>query len=103
MLINGKEVDFRISRLEDASRLELALRNMEAAEKKIKASKTKSLTEALKSMLDMLRKFFIDATGTDVLADCTDVAKAKEAYTGFLKDIETQKASVITFSLDDIK
>lgn len=103
MQINGKEVDFRISRLEDAGRLELALRNMEATEKKIKGNKTKSLTEALKSMLDMLRKFFVDATGIDVLEDCTDVVKAKDAYMEFLKDVEAQKASVITFSLDDIK
>lgn len=101
MQVNGKEIDFRVSRLEDASRLELALQNMGKKEKDIKAMKEKSLSVALRENIAMIAGFFRDVTGEDVLEGYTDFCEAKEVYLKFLKDIEDQKKQI--FSMDDIK
>ena len=42
MQVNGKEVDFKVSRLEDASKFELALQHMQETEKKIQACAKKT-------------------------------------------------------------
>lgn len=101
MQVNGKEIDFRVSRLEDASRLELALQNMGKKEAKIKAMKGKNLSVVLKENIGMISDFFRDTTGENVLEGCTDFCEAKEVYLKFLKDIEDQKKQI--FSMDDIK
>lgn len=101
MQINGKEVDFKVSRLEDASRLELALQNMGKKEAEIKMMKGKSLSVVLEENIAMISDFFRDTTGKNVLEGCTDFCEAKEVYLKFLKDIEEQKRQI--FSMDDIK
>lgn len=101
MQINGKEIDFRVSRLEDASKLELALQNMGKKEAEIKAMKGKNLSVVLKENIAMIAGFFCDATGENVLEGCTDFCEAKAVYLGFLKDVEEQKKQI--FSMDDIK
>lgn len=101
MQIRGKEVDFRISRLSDASAMNLALKHMEENEKEVK--KQKNIEEVIKSSLTMFRDFFKETTGQDVLADCEDLYEAKVAYYGFLKEVEKQKKELIEISMDDIK
>ncbi len=101
MQIYGKEVDFKISRLKDAGNMELALKNMEKAE--IKAKEGKTIQEILGAMIQVFRQFFIDATGQDVLAECEDLEEAKEAYLAFLEEVKQQKATVLNFSVSDIK
>lgn len=101
MQIYGKEVDFKISRLKDAGNMELALKNMEKAE--IKAKEGKTIQEILGAMIQVFRQFFIDATGRDVLAECEDLEEAKEAYLAFLEEVKQQKATVLNFSVSDIK
>lgn len=102
MNIYGKEVDFKISRVEDAAKMDLALKKMKDTENKI--SKTEeSLPEVLKRIINMFAVFFKDVTGQDILEGCSDVDEAKRAYIDFLNEVKKQKQSVIGFSLDDIE
>lgn len=102
MNINGKEIDFKISRLECAAKMDSALHKMGGKEKEIKEKET-SLPGIIKSMISMFRNFFIDATGVDVLENCTDLEEAKESYLEFLKEVKGQKEKVLGITLDDIK
>lgn len=102
MVIYGKEIDFKISRLKDAGNFELALQNMEKSEKEISKSNGR-ITEVIEKGIRMFRNFFKDATGVDVLEDCEDFTEAKEAYLYFLEEIKEQKKSVLQFTADDIK
>lgn len=102
MQIYDKEVDFRISRLKDAGKLEMAVKKIEATEKKIVKNKT-NLMATLRDTNEMLRQFFVDATGEDVLADCDDLEESKKAYYGFLRDVKEQSNKIIRFSADDIE
>lgn len=101
MQIYGKEIDFKISRLSDASAMNLALEHMEKAEKEIK--ETKGLSEVIGQSLHMFREFFRETTGQDVLEGCEDLYEAKTAYYSFLKEVQKQKKELIEFSFDDIK
>lgn len=101
MQIRGREIDFRISRLSDASAMNLALKHMDGNEKEVK--KTKNIEEVIEKALTMFRDFFKEATGQDVLEDCDDLYEAKMTYYGFLKEIEKQKKELIDFTMDDIK
>lgn len=104
MLINGKELDFKIFNLKDAGNMELALKEMEKKEKEIREGKDLSISSAMQTMLDLFRNFFKTATGVDVLEGCEDVLDAKQAYSDFLKEISRQKQAIIVpFSLDRIK
>lgn len=102
MQICGKEVDFRISRLKDAGKLEMAVKKMEAAEKKIVKNKT-NLMITLRDTNKMIRQFFVDATGEDVLADCDDLEESKKAYYKFLRDVSEQSDKLIRISANDIE
>lgn len=101
MQINGKEIDFKISRLEDAGKMEIALQHMKEKENSIKS--LKKLTEIIPEMIVMFRVFFQEATGEDIIGECTDLNEAKETYMSFLKEVNKQKNEVLTFTLDDIK
>lgn len=102
MVIYGKEIDFKISRLKDAGNFELALQNMDKSEKEISKSKGR-ITEVITQGIKMFRDFFKDATGVDVLEKCEDFNEAKEAYACFLNEVKKQKDSVLQFTVDDIK
>lgn len=78
MKIYGKEVDFKISRLKDAENFEMALRELETAEKKI-GEGSGTLKEVFEKGITMFKKFFLKATGEDVLGECSDFEEAKEA------------------------
>ena len=101
MKIRGKDIDFKISRLEDAGKFEMALKNMEQTEEKIKEKN--SLPEILKGMICMFQTFFKDATGVDVLEGCDDVMEAKTAYYEFLNEVKVQREAILTFTSEDIK
>ena len=104
MLINGKELDFKISNLKDAGNMELALKEMEKKEKEIREGKDLSISSVMQAMLDLFHNFFKTATGVDVLEGCEDVLDAKQAYSDFLTEISMQKQAIIVpFSLDRIK
>ena len=105
MVINGVEIDFKISRLQDASNMEIALRNMEKEEDKIrKAGKDVPMSEMLKKMICVFSDFFKTATGVDVLHGCGDFMEAKEAYSAFIDAVHTQKEILMApFSVDRIK
>ena len=105
MQVNGKEVDFKISRLEDASKFELALQHMQETEKKIQtdAQKGGSLSQIIKMTIDMFIAFFTEIGIKQVIAGCKDLEEAKRTYLEFLREIAKQKKEVLTFTLDDIK
>lgn len=104
MTINGKEIDFSIANIEHARNMEKALRNMEKEENEIRNMGEVQMSVMLKKMIGVFQNFFSEATGVDVLEDCTDFVKAKEAYSDFLTEIKKQKEQVLApFSLNRIK
>lgn len=104
MVVNGKELDFRIGNLRHAAAYEKALIQMGETEDKIKNMKEEKLTPVLKAMIDMFRQFFLEATGVDVLADCEDMQEAREAYEQFLGEIVKQKKAMLApYSAERIK
>ena len=55
-------------------------------------------------LIRMFRKFFLTATGEDVLKDCEDAQEAKEAYDEFLSAVREQKEHFLSpYSLERIK
>lgn len=105
MTINGKEVDFRISNLEHAEKMEIALQHMQKSENDIRNLKEGTpLSEALRKMITVFRDFFVEATGVDILEDCLDLEEAKQAYSDFLLEVKKQKEIVLApFSLEQIQ
>ena len=93
MKIYGKEIDFKHTRLEDAKRFEKAVNNMADANEKYK--KTGSMSEYIRWQIGVYRKFFIDATKTDVLKGCQDVQEAEAAYYDFLGKIQAEQALAV--------
>ena len=102
MQIYGREVDFKVSRLKDAGNLDMAMDNMEKTEKELIKHQPASAYEAYRNLISMLRTFFVDATGVDVLAECEDAEEAKDTYFDFLRQVNAQKVDV-SVSLTDIK
>ena len=102
MIIYGKEIDFKISRLKNAGDFEMALQEMSAKEKEI-AKYNGPMTGLIERGIKMFRDFFIKATGTDVLEGCDDFNEAKKAYFEFLEEIKKQKAEVLDITAADIK
>lgn len=104
MTINGKEVNFKISNLKHATAMRLALDEMRTTEAGIKAMDDKDLVNVLTAMISMFRRFFITATGEDVLEGCEDLQDARDAYELFLNEISQQKKSVLApYSVDRVK
>ena len=95
MVINGKELNFKISNLKDAGNMELALKEMEKTEKEVRKGKDLSMSSAIQAMIDMFRNFFKMATGVDVLEGCEDALDAKQAYSDFLTEVSRQKQAII--------
>ena len=77
MRISGKEIDFKLSRINDAAALDMAINKMGTAEVEIR--KEKKLVAILSRTIGMFRQFFIDATGVDVLEGCEDLEEARAA------------------------
>lgn len=107
MKINNVEFDFKISRLKDAARMDLALQHMGENEKKLNALKKKKdskLVEVIQGTLDLFKDFFIETTETDVLNGCDDVEEAAKMYYEFLEKIKEQKdVTLSAYSPDRIK
>ena len=55
MLINGKELDFKISNLKDAGNMELALKEMEKKEKEIREGKDLSISSVMQTIQNSYR------------------------------------------------
>ncbi len=94
MKIYGKEIDFKHTRLEDAKRFEKAVSNMSDANEKYKKT-GHSMSEYIRWQIGVYRKFFIDATKTDVLKGCKDVQEAEAAYYDFLGKIQAEQALAV--------
>lgn len=107
MKINNVEFDFKVSRLRDAEAMERALQNMEKRELEVKAladKKDVKLTEIIRGTLGLIRDFFVDTTGIDVLGDCYEIEEATKIYQQFLTEIEKQKIeTMLPYSPDRIK
>lgn len=91
MVINGKTIDFKITRKSDAANFQNALNSMSVAEKNIQEMKRDDLGEVLEALCKMMTDFFITATGVDVVDGCEDVEEINEMYYSFLTEVEKQK------------
>ena len=100
MQINGKEIRFSISNKNHAANFEKAIR----AKERIRKMSQGKLGDVLDALIRMFRKFFLTATGEDVLKDCEDAQEAKEAYDEFLSAVREQKEHFLSpYSLERIK
>lgn len=96
MLIYGKEIDFKISRLSNAAAMENALKLMEKDEEKLKKMPDNAgAFKVIAAGIAMFRNFFKNATGVDVLEECDDLEDATKAYFDFLNAIKVQKKTIL--------
>lgn len=103
MKIYGKDIDFRITRVEDAEKFKDALKKMQNDEAKLQKMKNSDLASFLKEYIEMFRKFFTNATGQNVLEECSDAQEAHDAYIEFLREIKKTKSTIMNFSIEDIQ
>ena len=95
MVINGKELNFKVSKRSDAANFEKAIKDMAEKEKEIQKMDKNSLSEILGALEDMFRDFFVAATGIDVVDTCDDLEEIKGMYYTFLKEVEKQKKAFL--------
>lgn len=107
MVINGKEIDFKISRKSDAERFEKAINKMSETEKHIRGMKEEknTLAEILEALRGMFADFFKEVSkGVDVVGECDDMEEIQGMYFAFLQDVEKQKKTFLSpFSAERIK
>ena len=86
--INDVEFDFDIYDIDQSEAFERAIDQLSTAEAEIKAAQeTQKVSVVNRAVIAMFRKFFVEATGVDVLASCKNSSLASEAYTEFLGEI----------------
>lgn len=102
MTVNGKEIDFKITRVGDAEKFSAALKVMEKDEEELQKKKDVKMSLFLRSYIKMFSRFFINATGVDVLEGCDDAQEAQEAYLDFLKEVNKSKTKIMRFKAEDI-
>lgn len=90
MTVNGKEIDFKITRVGDAEKFSAALKVMEKDEEELQKKKDVKMSLFLRSYIKMFSRFFINATGVDVL------------YLDFLKEVNKSKTKIMRFKAEDI-
>lgn len=103
MVIRGKEVDFRITRLKDAARYEAARAELEGNKEGFTGNPGEPVTDTIGRAIGVFRRFMLTATGEDILADCDDLEEAKAAFIEFCQGVAAQKNSMPVFSPVDIK
>lgn len=97
MKINSVEFEFDIFDVDHSEAFEKAVDQLSWSEKKIQdASKSKKMSEINKALLEMFKKFFISATGVDVLADCKNSMTAQNAYYEFCELVGDAKLQIVT-------
>lgn len=104
MVINGKEIDFKITRISDAQNYERALKEMGHVKEELQKKRDDNdLCGLLEAFADMFRKFFITATGVDVVGECDDTEEMPQMYESFLKEIGKQQKRAFPFDPKRIK
>ena len=91
MNINGEEFEFDISDINDAKRYSEAL---EKYQEKVKEIKEAEGVAVMERGVAAIRDFLYEATGHDVIYNCTSFRKAVGAFKSFLDQIESQKAEM---------
>lgn len=94
MKINGVEFDFDISDVNDAKNYEEALEKYKERIPRLKEYKDGA--EVIEYGISMIRDFFYEATGIDILADITSYIKAISCYKDFLAAINEQRETLFT-------
>lgn len=89
--INGTELEFDVAEKSDAEAYDRAIKNYQA-----KLSELKELNgvEVLSKGIEMVKDFFYDATGKDILADVTNLRIAMKHYNTFLEYVSGQVAEI---------
>lgn len=87
MTINGVEFEFDITDEKDNENYWAALANYD---EKLPELKTKEGPDIIRTGLQMVRDFFYDAVGIDVIANVTSLKKAFEHYNEFINAVAEQ-------------
>lgn len=87
MTINGVEFDFDITDEKDNENYWAALANYD---EKLPDLKKKEGPDIIRTGLQMVRDFFYDAVGIDVIANVTSLKKAFEFYNEFITAVGEQ-------------
>ena len=97
MTLNGKDIDFKITRAKDAEAFRIAVEAFAAAagefERAAREGK-QTIGGLIERRIGLVRDFFLTATGEDVLADCDDMQLADETYMKFISLVNEQSKAV---------
>lgn len=96
MIINGRELDFKTSRLKDVANYQQALETFEKKGKALEKKKGMSVIEIIKYQIDACKAFFVEATGVDVLEECDDLEEATDTYYVFLEAVRKQNQDIVS-------
>ena len=97
MKINEVEFEFDIHDVDQAEAFEKAVDQLSESEQKVKeATASHKMSEVNRAFIDMFKKFFIAATGADVLKDCKNSIVATDAYYAFCEEIGKEKGRLIS-------
>lgn len=103
MVVGGKEIDFKITRLKDAARFEAAKAEFENSKDGFSGKPGEPITKTIGRSIEAFRRFIFTATGEDILADCDDLEEAKAVFSEFCGCVAAQKNTIPVFSAADIK
>lgn len=94
MNINGIEFEFDISDVEDLKNYNEAMKRYEDRIPELR--KKKNTLEIMEYGLSMVRDFFYEATGVDVIADLTSLRKAMQCFGAFVDETHKQGQELLS-------
>lgn len=97
MTINQVEIEFDIHDVDQAEAFEKAIDQLSESEGKIKeATVGNKMSEVNRAMISMFKKFFVAATGVDVIGDCKNSITATDAYYAFCEEVGKAKGMLLS-------
>lgn len=107
MIIYGKEIDFKVTRANDAKALQAAVSELSREAEEfgglLQEGEIHDLGMLINRRIEIVRNFFIRATGQDVLEGCDDMQEADKAYMQFIDVAKAQSAAVRSNVLYPVK
>lgn len=101
MNVNGHEVDFKITRVQDSRQYQKALQIMDAAEKDLvkrypmnQPALTFPTAEFYEAYIRIISDFFVNCLGSNVLEGCDDIEEAQRVYLDFVAHVKRQSEDV---------
>ena len=96
MILNGKEIEFKIGNRNHAAAMENAMVKLQKREKELVNMKEENWRTAIDKLIEMFQEFFIEATGIDVLEGCEDAEIAENVFLEFLDELNRQKNKILS-------